>query len=218
MPQVDDEPSWDGGQAPYDDSGRRVQCVFIWLADEPQGKVLARDHRVLVEVVDQAREKHARDILPEDRVILGTGSSRWSPADEFTEAVVQAIEASHPQLVRDAREWRRALSELQASRHWTMEELREHLADAGVHRELHTLEGWLRIEQAAPIGPLHISDDLLSMWPLVTTQTERTADEVAEACKRLRSLRGAACRALLKRWKGSTEYLGVDEAELGRAR
>lgn len=213
-PQLDEEPSWDGGQAPYDDSGRRVQCVFIWLADEPQGKVLARDHRVLVEVADQAREKHARDILPEDRVILSTGSSRWSPADEFTEAVVQAIEASHPQLVRDAREWRRALSELQASRHWTIEELREHLADAGVHRELPTLEGWLRIDQAAPIGPLHIADDLLSMWPLITTQTERTIDEVAEACKRLRSLRGAAGRALLKLWKGSTKYLGIDEAAL----
>jgi len=104
---------------------------------------------VLLEVDDRAREKPAHRIVPEDRVILGPGSSRWSPADEFTQAVVEAVDASNPQLVRDAREWRVALSKLQASRGWSPEELRAHLATVGVHRELQTLEGWLQIDQAS---------------------------------------------------------------------
>lgn len=208
---LDDEPTWDAGHALDDDSERRVPCVFLWLADEPQGKVLARDSRVLVEAGDQAREKPAYRIQPEDRVILGPGSSPWSPADEFTEAVVGAIEASHPQLARDAREWRRALGRLQAARHWTLAELRAHLAGAGVHRELQTLEGWLQVEQAAPIGPRHIRKELESMWQLFGEHTERTFEEVADACGRLRSLRSAAGRALLKLWQGRTVDLGVDE-------
>jgi len=211
--QLEDEPSWDGGQeqTPDDDGERRVPSVFVWLADEPEGKVLARDNRVLVEVGEQAREKPAHRILPDDRVILGPGSTQWSPADEFTEAVVRAVDASHPELVRDAREWRRALSRLQASQNWTTEELRQHLADAGVHRELQTLEGWLRADQAAPIGPRHIPDELLAMWQLVGNDSGRTADQVSEACRCLRSLRWAAGRALLKQWKGRKVNLGIDD-------
>jgi len=45
-------------------------------------------------------------------------------------------------------------------------------------------------------------------------ETEHMAEQVIEACGRLRSLRWAAGRALLKLWKGRTVDLGVDEAWL----
>jgi len=213
---IDDEPTWDEEHAVVDQAERRVPCVFIWLADEHEGKVLARDSRVLVEVGEHAREKPAFRIATEDRVILGPGTSRWSPADEFTQAVVQAIETSHPELARDAREWRRALRRLRDARSWTLDELQAFLAQVGVHRELQTLEGWLRIEQAAPIGPRQIRRELTAMWQLIAEHTDRTADQVASACERLRSLRSAAGRVLLKLWKGLPVDLGIDEAWLAR--
>jgi hypothetical protein len=52
------------------------------------------------------------------------------------------------------------------------------------------------------------------MWPLIEGYTERTAEDVAAACGRLRSLRFAAGRALLKLWKGRTVDIGVDDALL----
>lgn len=212
---LDDEPIWVAELALGDRSEHLVPCAFLWLADEPQGKVLARGSRVLFEADDQAREKPAYRILPEDRVLLGPGSSPWAPADEFTEAVVGAVEASHSQLARDAREWRRALSKLLTARHWSLEEARSHLAEVGVHRELQTLEGWLRLDQAAPIGPRHIRKELAAMWQLLGEHAERPCDDVANACGHLRSLRSAAGRALLKLWQGRTVDLGIDEDWLG---
>jgi uncharacterized membrane protein YkvA (DUF1232 family) len=213
--KLEDEPMW-GEEALVDDSNEksRVSCVFIWLSDEPDGKVLSRDSRVLVEIGDTARERHAYRIAPEDRVILGPGCSRWSPADEFTQSVVEAIEASHPELVRDVREWRHALSKLQEDRGWSSDELRRRLEEVGVHRELQTVEGWLRLDRAAPIGPQHIRKELKAIWELVGAYTERSTDDVADACSQLRSLRSMAGRALLKLWKGRTVELGVDEAWL----
>jgi hypothetical protein len=210
----EDELDWldDAGVGETDQ--RRVPCVFIWLADERQGKLLARDARVLVEVGDQAREKPAHRIASEDRVILGAGAGRWSPADEFTQSVVEAMRASHPQLIGDVREWRRALKQCQEDRGWTTEQVRDRLAEVGVDRHLQTIDGWLRIDQAAPIGPMHLRKELEAMWPLIEGYTERTAEDVAAACGRLRSLRFAAGRALLKLWKGRTVDIGVDDALL----
>jgi hypothetical protein len=99
-------------------------------------------------------------------------------------------------LVRDAREWRRALKQLQDGRGWTTEQLREQLSEVGVHRELQTVDGWLRVEWAAPIGPQHLRKELEAMWPLINGHTGRAVGEVAEACGQLRSLRSAAGRAL----------------------
>ena len=167
-----------------------------------------------MEVGEHAREKPAHRIVTEDRVILGAGVGRWSPADEFTEAVVEAIETSHTELVRDVREWRRALKQLQEDRRWSTQELRDRLADVGVQRELQTLDGWLRLTQASPIGPQHLRKELGAMWPLLNGYTDRAADDVADACERLRSVRLAAGRALLKLWKGRTVDLSVDDALL----
>lgn len=176
--------------------------------------MLSRGSRVLVEADDHAREKPAHRILPEDRIILGPGSSRWSPADDFTQAVALAARASHPELVRDAREWRAALSKLQKTRGWNLEELHAHLAEAGIHRELATLHGWLELDHAAPIGPRHIRNELSLLWPLVAEHAQSTATEVAKACECLRSLRFAAGRALLQLWQGRTVDLGIDETWL----
>ena len=211
---ADDEPEWldDGHVVGATNRGRR--CVFIWLSDEREGKVLATDSRVLVEVGEHANEKPAYRIVPEDRVILGSGVGRWSPADEFTGAVVDAIESSHPELVRDVREWRRALKQLQEDREWSIEDLRDRLTEAGVRRELQTLDGWLRVEQASPIGPQHLRRELTAMWPLLAAYTDRAADDVVAACSQLRSLRLAAGRTLLKLWKGRTVDLGIDDARL----
>ena len=207
----DDVPIWEPGDAKNSEEEQRVPCVFLWLADETRGKVLARDSRVLVETGDHAREKPAHNILLEDPVILGPGSSRWSPADEFTEVVVQAVRSLNPQLVRDAREWRVALRKLQCARGWTPEELQARLADVGVHRKLQTLEGWLQMDLAAPIGPRNIHAELESIWELIGDQSEQSAGEVIKACKRLRSLCLAAGRALIDLWKGRTTDVGVDQ-------
>lgn len=197
------------------DQEARVSCVFIWLADEPEGKVLARDNRVLLEVGARARERLARLIKPDDRVILGTGSSRWSPADEFTRAVLKTIEASHPDLIRDVKEWRRALCKLINDKRWSLEDLRSSLERIGVYRGPQTLAGWLYLDQSSPIGPRHIQKEINAIWDLVgDTYTERTADEVAAACMKLRSLRSVAGRVLLELWKGHTADIGVEESLL----
>ena len=54
-----------------------------------------------MEAGGQAREKPANRIAAEDQVIIDTGSSRWSPADEFAQAVVEAIEASNPEMAHE---------------------------------------------------------------------------------------------------------------------
>lgn len=203
---------WLDDASTEEDAQKRVPCVFIWLADERHGKVLARDARVLVEDGDQAREKPAHRIVPEDRVILGSGASRWSPAEEFTHSVVEAIQSSHPELVHDVQEWRRSLKALQENRRWTTEELRDELAKVGVTRETQTLDGWLRLDRASPIGPQHIRQEIEAIWPLISGHTGRSAGDIADACARLRKLRLAAGRALLKFWKGCAVDLGIDDA------
>jgi uncharacterized membrane protein YkvA (DUF1232 family) len=211
----EDDPDWLEEAGTDETDQRRVPCACIWLSNERQGKLLARDARVLVEVGDQAREKPAHRIAPEDRVILGAGSGKWSPADEFTQSVVEVMSSSHPELVNDVREWRRALKQCQEDRGWTTEQVRDQLAKVGVDRRLQTIDRWLRIDQVAPIGPMHLRKELEAMWLLIEGYTERTAEDVVAACGRLRSLRFAAGRALLKLWKGRSVDIGVDDAWLG---
>ena len=192
----------------------RVGCSVIWLADESDGKVLSRYSRVLVQTGDEIREVPAARIVAGDRVVLGTGRERWSPAAEFTQAVVEAVEASRPDLIDDAREWRRALGVLCETYGWSTAQLRIRLAQAGVKRTLPTLEGWLRLDQAHPIGPQHLSQELEAMWPLIGAYTRRARSRVEEACQHLRSLRWDAGRALLRAWEGEKVDLGLEGTHL----
>ncbi len=192
----------------------REPCVFLWVTGESEAKVLEPDGRVVVEEGDVVRERVAARLRPDDRVILGLGTSRWSPADEFTGAVIDAVETSHPELVKTAKEWRRALRQMVEMQRLSTSQLRARLAAVGVGREDQTLEGWLDIDRASPIAPRGLHAELAALWPLVEQYAEHSLDDVAAACARLRALRTASGRALLQLWKGRTVELGVDETWL----
>ncbi|MCU7936883.1 MAG: hypothetical protein KZQ99_18755 [Candidatus Thiodiazotropha sp. (ex Dulcina madagascariensis)] len=192
-----------------------VSCVFVWLVDETDAKVLARDDRVLTAVGDNAKEKLAYLLLPDDNVILGPGHKRWSPADEFTQAVLGAIEMSHPELVDSAKEWRRALLGLVNDKSLSTEELQKRLAGVGVSRGHQTIVNWLDMESPSPIGPRSIEREIDAIWSLVgKPYAKKSPEEVRAACSQLRSLRAAAGRSLLRLWKGNSVDLGVDESIL----
>lgn len=192
----------------------RVPCVFLWVTGESKAKVLEPHGRVVVEEGDVVRERVAARLRPDDRAILGLGTSRWSPADEFTGAVIDAVETSQPELVKTAKEWRRALRQLVEAQRLSTSQLRARLAAVGVGREDQTLEGWLDIDRASPIAPRGLRTELAALWQLVEQHAEHSLDDVAAACARLRALRAASGRALLQLWKGRKVELGVDEASL----
>jgi hypothetical protein len=192
----------------------RTLCIFLWVAGEPEAKVLASDGRVVVEEGEVVRERVAARLCPDDRVILGPGTGRWSPADEFTEVVVNAVQTSHPAMVRAAKEWRKALRRLQEAEQLSLPQLRARLAAAGVEREGQTIEGWLEVERASPIAPRALHAELAALWPLIEQHAEHSLGDVVSACARLRSLRGGVGRALLQLWKGRPVDLGVDQSRL----
>ena len=194
---------------------KRVACIFVWPVDEPRGKVLARDGRVLVSTGGQAGEKIAHRVTTGDNVILGAGSRRWSPADEFTQHVVLAVDAARPDVVRKAREWRVALRKLRESQNWTIEQLQRRLEGVGVHRELPTVDGWLRLEKAAPIRPQAYRTELPALWKLVGRYAERSCTEVVEACRNLHGLHRAARNVLFDSETRDLTGLGIDEEKLG---
>lgn len=191
-----------------------VLCVFLWAAGEREAKVLARDGRVVVEEGNVVRERVAARLRPDDRVILGLGTRRWSPADEFTDAVVEAVQTSHPELVKMAKEWRRALRQLRDAERLSTTQLRARLTSVGVEREAQTIDGWLEVDRASPIAPRGQRVELGVLWPLIEPHTAYPLEDVAAACTRLRELRAASGRALLRLWKGGTVELGIDEASL----
>lgn len=207
-PHANDDGDTDWG------TDERVPCVFLWVTGESDAKVLEPDGRVVVEEGDIVRDRVAAHLHANDRVILGLGSSRWSPADEFTGAVIDAVKASHPELVKTAKEWRRALRQLIDSQRLSTSQLRTRLANIGVRREEQTLEGWLDIDRASPIAPRGVRTELAALWPLVAQLAQHSLDDVAAACARLRALRAASGRSLLQLWKGKAVELGVDEAWL----
>jgi rhodanese-related sulfurtransferase len=192
----------------------RVPCVFLWVTGESEAKVLEPGGRVVVEESDVVHERVAARLRPDDRVILGLGTSRWSPAEEFTGAVIDAVETSHPDLVKMSREWRRALRQLVETQQLSTSQLQARLAAVGVGREEQTLEGWLDIDRASPIAPRGLRTELAALWPLVKQHAEHSLEEIAAACARLRALRTTSGHALLQLWKGRTVELGVDEAWL----
>lgn len=210
----EDERGWSDLRLERTPGLAQVGCSVIWLADESEGKVLPRRSRVLVQAGDDIREVSADRIVAGDRVVLGTGRERWSPAAEFTQAVVEALEASRPELIDDAREWRRALTVLVETRRWSTAQLRVRLGQAGVNRTIQTLEGWLRLDHADPIGPQHLARELEAMWPIIGAYSRRARSQVEEACQRLRSLRWEAGRALLRLWRGRSVNLGLEGTHL----
>jgi uncharacterized membrane protein YkvA (DUF1232 family) len=196
------------------DEGKRVPCVFLWITNEPEAKVLARDGRVIVEEGDVVAERVSARLRPDDRVILGLGSGRWSPAEDFTGAVVAAVESSHPELVETAKEWRCALRQLRNTERFTTMQIRARLASVGVQREIQTIEGWIDLDRPSPISPRGLRKELTAVWPLIGQLATHSLDDVIAACARLRGLRNASGRALMKLWKGRTVELDIDEAWL----
>lgn len=187
-----------------------VDCIFIWPSEGTLGKIVERDSRILVESGEHVADKRANLILPGDRVVLGTGSRRWSPAEEFTQAVVDTIEKSSPDLIRHARAWRAALFKAYKANNSSVKALKAALDSVQVHREPLTIEGWLHLERAAPIGPQHIKRELEAIWQVIGQFTDVPVVDGIHACSRLRSLRSMAGRALLKEWKGYQSEAGVD--------
>lgn len=188
----------------------RVPCVFVWLCGEANGQIIARHGSVLMEIGDHAANRQACDLAPGDKVVLSSGSGRWSPSDEFTEALVRGIEKSHPELVSDAKAWRRGLYGVLRRLDGSSEQLRLKLKEVGIEREPITVDGWLKLDRAAPIGPQHIEADLTAMWPIIGEDAGASRDAAVSASKKLRALRSTAGRALIRSWKGESIDVGVD--------
>jgi uncharacterized membrane protein YkvA (DUF1232 family) len=185
-----------------------VSCVFVWLNGEPEAKVLRGESRVIVEEGTTIAERPARSLQPGDRVILGLGSKPWSPAEEFTEVIVSAVKSAQPGMVNTAREWRRALRELQTNNGLSVAQLRSTLSQSRVERESQTLEGWMDLERASPIAPMRFETELPALWSLIQPYANYNLDQIIAACKQLRSLRAEASRELLRVWKGVSANLG----------
>jgi hypothetical protein len=191
-------------------------CVFLWLTGESEAKVLAPDAFVVVVDGDVVHERVAARLRPDDRIILGLGGSRWSPAEDFTEAVIAAVESSRPELVKVAKEWRRALRQFFEAQRLTHSQLQARLAVVGVTREQQTIEGWLDLDRATPIAPRGFRNELTALWPLVEQYATYALEDVTAACAELRELRAASGRVLLQRWKGEKVELEINAAWLDR--
>jgi hypothetical protein len=187
-------------------------CAFLWLMGENRVKIVPRDARIIVQHGELVRERIATRLKRDDRVLLGSGSGRWSPADEFTEALVQAVEASNPELVKLAKEWRTALCAFRDAHGLSTVELRTRLAAIGITGEVQTLDGWLQLDRASPIAPKGHRAELAAIWPLIEPFARNSLEEVSTSCKRLRALRFSTGRALLQAWKRQGTNLGIDES------
>jgi uncharacterized membrane protein YkvA (DUF1232 family) len=191
---------------------QRVPCVLLWLNGRSEAKALARHARVVFEDGDFIKDKTASLLKPNDRIILGSSVTRWSPEEDFTNAVVEAVRASQPSLVKDGIAWRIALAKARDEARLSIFELRTRLSALGVSREALTLEGWLNLERRSPIAPRSIDRELKAMWPMIGTYTDSKLADVIAACHRLRQLRETSGRALLRLWKGQSVDLGIEQS------
>lgn len=194
------------------DGADLLPCVFVWTAEEPLVKVLEASARVPILAGQLARDRSASRLASGDRAILSLGNGPWSPAEEFTQALVKAVEESRPDLVAAVRRWRRSLRSAWEARRWTVAELQRELARVGVIRDIQTLEGWLRVDRAAPIGPRGGEAELAAILQLSAEAADWRPSDVATACASLRSLRASAGRALLRAWGGRPVDPAVDAA------
>lgn len=163
MHDADDEPV----VGHLDDGVDLVPCAFLWLAGEPRAKVTTRDAEVYLDSGSQVISRISSLLSPDDRVLLGVSSSRWSPSQELTEAVVDAIEKSQPDLIADARRWRSALREYQRTQRLSMPDLCRRLEAAGVKRVAETVAGWLASDRADPIAPQDPDREIPAILSLV---------------------------------------------------
>ena len=58
---------------------------------------------------------------------------------------------------------------------------------------------------------MRLRSELQALWLLLSGNAKHSLDEVVTACSRLRSLRSAAGRALLKAWEGERVDIGIDD-------
>jgi uncharacterized membrane protein YkvA (DUF1232 family) len=197
------------------ESDDRVPCVVIRVVGMTECKILETDSRVFRESDSSVSECYAKDLRAENRVLLGSGAAGWSPAEEFTDAVVDAVRNSNPSLVVQSQAWRVALLRKVEREKLSVEELLRRLAASGVHREMETLERWLSLEKTSPISPRGVRVELSAMWPLIEDQVECTLEELVGACTRLRNLRLETGRTLLRAWKEGTVIPGLSESKAG---
>jgi hypothetical protein len=188
-------------------------CVCVFVDGRAEVKVVAEQSKIFVEEEDGLVEQRAVKLCIGGRAVFGRISSRWEPAEEFTEAVVAAVGSSNPHLIESAREWRRGLRMLIDATRSSAADLRTMLVSVGIERETQTLEGWLDLTRAAPIAPRSPRLELERLWPMISSYVDRPLDVVLDSCGRLRSLRNSAGRALLRLWKGGDLGLDID-AEL----
>ncbi|MFC1476740.1 hypothetical protein ACFL5S_02125, partial [Fibrobacterota bacterium] len=188
-----------------------IRCVFLWFADTSEAKVLNYDSKVIVESNGKVEEIVATRLQPNDRAIIGNGMRRWTPADEFINAIVTAIRRTHPRLAFEAKEWRTALKRYMSASNCTLVKLQYTLSALGVKRELNTLEGWLDLERPSPIAPQQRKKDLKAMWDIISEYTDIPFSRILSSCRRLRNLRWEAAKALLNVWKGFESEVDMDE-------
>jgi uncharacterized membrane protein YkvA (DUF1232 family) len=187
-----------------------LPCVFLEVSGHSEWKILPAAARVVVEDGEAIRERLAGGLKVGDRVILGFGATRWSPSEEFTDAVLAAVSDSRPELVVVSRSWRKALSALRLERRLTPEQVQTRLAQVGVIRQVQTIDGWLDLRRTSPIAPLRLRAELEALWPLVAGYAGYTLEAVVSACEAVRSLRAAVGRALLRAWSGEAGDKVVD--------
>ena len=188
-----------------------IPCIFLWLVGMGRAKVLDAKDRVLVEGEGQNREIVATDVSGDERVLLGVGTRRWSPSDEFTESVLSVVKAHHPDIARATREWRVSLAKACASQNWTIEQLQSRLDAVGIHRELATLRGWLRLNRAAPIAPQRFKSELPRLWPILAAQSALDVADVIKACEYVHHAHRAARNSLLTSELEQGDVTGIDE-------
>ena len=196
----------------FSEEDNDAKCMFLFPTDTDACKVLPIGIRVIVEYDDSVRETQSSALEAGDCVILGHSVEKWSPAEEFTQALVEAVQAKRPELVHHAMEWRRALARYQAVNALTTAQLCGHLRTVGIQREEQTVEGWLRLERSEPIGPQHIDQEIRALWQMV--DSDIAARDISEACSELRSLHRAAGRAIIRAWAGRSVNIDIESSLL----
>lgn len=191
-----------------------IPCTLLWLTTEDRVKILPRDSRVYIETGGQLKAMGASKIAGGCRVVLSPDSDRWSPSDEFTEAVVSSVRQSRPDLVEKAKDWRLALHSFMRSNGLSSTVLSSKLDRIGISREIETVERWLDISSATPIAPQSTRRDLELLWPLIKPFAKYSLDEIEAACTHLRQVRRSSGQLLVAIWNNQAPPSGFGDPTL----